>query len=649
MKINKRIIAMVLTAVLSFPYFAISQAQAAEKSSVSSENAKTKEVFGVLVEPKLEYDSVDRFSSEGFAIVQKEGKYGVIDRNGKEVIQLQEYLILQYKSGAAIFSGDTNIGNGTGYAGRGNEGMMDSTGKIIVEAGKYQSIGYINDGLAPVASNEKCGFINTMGKEVIKPKYDGAWGFSEGLSVIKQNGKFGYIDINGKEVVKPQYTEAESLENGLAKVGLNGKYGFINKSGKEVIKPIYNITTYLGNLEYDYKEGLVPIELNGKWGYMDKSGKPVIGFKKYERVLPFSDGVAMVFAKDKSGKEVYGYIDKTGKEIITPQFSMDFGDDLDFAGWIHYPGLGSIDPSVLGRFQKGIALVHKGDKYFYINKKGKAITTKKYDSITFAEGLAKVEANGKFGYINGDGKEITKLKYSAATGFYNGYASVQLDGKWGIIDTTGKEVVPLKYDEIEAVENGYALIKQAGKWGVAGVRPKVEAVQNTQKIKEPIIDYSTRAWPGEELVLPFQGKIISSEIIYSDRPEYMIKENLNFHKMQTASAYNLIFNKTGRIIIKWTFEKQNGSNEEKLTYIKCIDKNQLIITSDVVIKSGGSYDLKFLVKPTKVIVSNPGIKYELFKEGTYDISLVDMKPGEYYLTLVYPNDVISTQQITIIE
>ncbi|HUU50204.1 MAG TPA: WG repeat-containing protein, partial [Nitrospinota bacterium] len=53
-----------------------------------------------------------------------------------------------------------------------------------------------------------------------------------------------------------------------------------------------------------------------KWGYIDKTGKIVIKPEFY-RVWPFSDGLAAVYVKEK---EKWGYIDKTGKVVIEPKF-----------------------------------------------------------------------------------------------------------------------------------------------------------------------------------------------------------------------------------------------------------------------------------------------------------------------------------------
>jgi hypothetical protein len=65
--------------------------------------------------------------------------------------------------------------------------------------------------LALIQKNNKFGFINVNGKEIVSPKYDRIEAFgSRGnmrLALIQKNNKFGFIDINGKEISDSDITE----------------------------------------------------------------------------------------------------------------------------------------------------------------------------------------------------------------------------------------------------------------------------------------------------------------------------------------------------------------------------------------------------------------------------------------------------------
>ena len=128
-----------------------------------------------------QYTEINYFN-EGLAIVKLNGKYGYINKKGREV---------------------TNL--------------------------KYDNAYDLSEGLAVVKLNGKYGYINKNGREIISIKYSDANDFSEGLAAVKLNGKYGYINKNGREVTQLKYDNVFGFSEGLAAVKLNGKWGFISR------------------------------------------------------------------------------------------------------------------------------------------------------------------------------------------------------------------------------------------------------------------------------------------------------------------------------------------------------------------------------------------------------------------------------------
>src|ERR1035441_3604673 len=62
--------------------------------------------------------------------------------------------------------------------------------------------------------------------------------------------------------------------------------------------------------------GLYPISVNGKYGFMDRSGKTVIT-PQFGMSIEFSEGLARVLVGTK-----WGYINSKGALTITPQFDL---------------------------------------------------------------------------------------------------------------------------------------------------------------------------------------------------------------------------------------------------------------------------------------------------------------------------------------
>ena len=174
--------------------------------------------------------------------------------------------------------------------------------KEVLELKKYNYIGDFHEGLAWFWVNDKYGFINKEGKEVVKAKYDDVGDFHEGLARFCLNDKYGFINKEGKETVKAKYDNLGDFHEGLAWFWVNDKYGFINKEGKEVVKAKYDDVG-------DFHEGLARFRLNGKYGFINKEGKETVK-AKYDDVGDFHEGLAVVSLNGK-----YGLINKNGEEI----------------------------------------------------------------------------------------------------------------------------------------------------------------------------------------------------------------------------------------------------------------------------------------------------------------------------------------------
>ena len=181
-------------------------------------------------------------------------------------------------------------------------GFVDKAGEDVIPL-KYDYAEFFNEGLARVRLNDKWGFVDKAGKEVIPLKYDYAELFSEGLARIKLNNKYGFIDKTGKEVIPFKYDDADSFSEGLARFRLDGKCGFVDKAGREVIPFKYDDAD-------SFREGVARVRLNGRYGFVDKTGKIVIPLKYDSAYYFFSDGKTKV----KLNGEWF-YIDKNGNRV----------------------------------------------------------------------------------------------------------------------------------------------------------------------------------------------------------------------------------------------------------------------------------------------------------------------------------------------
>jgi len=123
------------------------------------------------------------------------------------------------------------------------------------------------------------------------------------MAKVKINNKWGFINKSGKEIIPVKYNSIYDFSDGLALAIINDKWGFIDKTGKEIIP-----------LKYDrallyFTEGLTGVAIKDKWGFIDKAGKVIIPFK-YDSVFNFKDGKSDVrinderFSINKKGERV---------------------------------------------------------------------------------------------------------------------------------------------------------------------------------------------------------------------------------------------------------------------------------------------------------------------------------------------------------
>jgi hypothetical protein len=245
-------------------------------------------------------------------------------------------------------------------------------------------------------------------------------------------------------------------------------YGFSNVSRKQVIEAKYYDVS-----PFD-KEGLARVNLNGKYGYIDKTGTEVISLK-YDNAGSFNEGLALV-NRDKK----YGYIDMTGTEVISLKYDRadSFSERLapvkrnDKWGYIDKTGTEVIPLNYddAGSFNEGLALVRLNYKWFYIDQTGKEVISLKQFSYCFVgsffrEELVNVCQNGKYGYIDKAGKEVIPFKYDDAGSFSEGLARVKRGYRYGYIDKAGKEVISFKYESAGSFSEGLAAVKQFLSWG----------------------------------------------------------------------------------------------------------------------------------------------------------------------------------------
>lgn len=172
------------------------------------------------------YDGIDLFHSGDYYGIYKDGKRGLIDKTGREVLKLSNYSdIINIVGGLANTSID------------GKRGVVDLNGNfregVEVEIFSDLSIEHFQD--LETRRHEPVG-TNTALRTISPIPTDGR--------------KFGFVDNNNKLVVPYEYDQQVVFVNGVAKLCKDGKYGLVDITGK-ILLPC-NYVRVCGIIENGY-------------------------------------------------------------------------------------------------------------------------------------------------------------------------------------------------------------------------------------------------------------------------------------------------------------------------------------------------------------------------------------------------------------
>lgn len=389
---------------------------------------------------------------------------------------------------------------------------------ISVALAQYDYKGYYYNGLAIIKKNNKFGFINKKGQEVVGPMYKNVGSFSEGLAaVLNFNDKWGFMNTKGDWAVPATYKEVKFFSEELAAVKNDmNLWGFIDKKGKLVIEHKYtDIGAYGSKNNYyvGFMNGYLPAKKGDNWGMINKKEQETVPFKHDFVRFPNEDGTivtgimlgnqalegmtdlkgsinipniyadlgwlseGMIAFKDAE-KGLWGYLDVNGKQVIAPRYKLayDFSEDCalvsttnDRVGEMFIDKSGEIilksAYELYGPFHNGLCLVRDKSKYGYINKKGAVEIPIKYgDARGFEDGLAMVRYNDYWGIINTKDKVVADFDYWRILDFSEGLAAVQENRsiKWGYMNKRGKMEIKARFDDANSFHKGKAWVKQNG-------------------------------------------------------------------------------------------------------------------------------------------------------------------------------------------
>lgn len=239
-----------------------------------------------------------------------------------------------------------------------------------------------------------------------------------------------------------------------------------------------------------FSDGMAQVYVNRKYGFIDSKGRMAIK-PRYEQAGRFFEGrapVAVLGNESFAGPQFkWGMIDKAGNTVVELAYLKigDFSEGMavimdmnergdDRAGFINPEGQYVIRPIYQDAFpfSEGRAAVKRLGYWGYIDHNGNQVTGLRYTlALPFTDGLAAVEVGEKWGYINRAGEMVIQPQFSFVGSFSNGMAAFdervsERDWKSGFINRKGEKVIPARFDWVSDFRNGKAAVRLNGKMGL---------------------------------------------------------------------------------------------------------------------------------------------------------------------------------------
>ncbi len=359
-------------------------------------NQKNEEIFKEYskVEAIDNFDSKQNIWYEDDVLrVEKDGKYGLINFEGKEVLPCDYDEITALKG----------VTNNLLVKKDGEVGLVNEKGQTIVNT-EYKDIktlkeGYKNEYII-VNDNNQYGIISTTGTVIIEPKYEDVKYLNNSeMFAIKDAGVWKLINKDNQILIDGGYDNIIEAKGENVVVEKGGKYGVVTTKNEEKIPVEYEQIKYTFSIYYIAKTG-------GKYGIINLNNEQVKDFNyinmDYVEKGDFiqadvSDTETVIFDNNLSEK-ISGIVSEINQE-------------------------------------KGYIKVYTNNEYKYYNFK---FEEKKSSDILTSNNLFLSKKDGKYGYVNKEGKVIVDYIYEDGTEQNScGFAAVKKDGVWGSINKVG--------------------------------------------------------------------------------------------------------------------------------------------------------------------------------------------------------------------
>ena len=282
----------------------------------------------------LNYDfNPESKPSNGYCCIEKDGKYGVLDANGVEVIQCKFDYIRDYSEG--VFA--TCLDDKWGY--------IDIQSNVVIPF-IYDDLGPFINGLACGCRDKHWILIDKYGRSFFELECESLYNVP-GFLIAKKDGFYILMEESGRIISKVSQNKYRFLihqQNGyfLVTSASTGLEGMINSSGKEIISCRYQNLVMIS-------DNILSARYNNKWGFIDINDNVLYPFKNQQDSFIHNGKMFVLMVKENhynnSDTDVYECNEMLSGKLLKTLYNTR-------VNWVYKNNL--IEAELLGTYKKGL-------------------------------------------------------------------------------------------------------------------------------------------------------------------------------------------------------------------------------------------------------------------------------------------------------
>lgn len=351
------------------------------------------DVDGRIVKQPV-YDAIGEFKDFGYAVMQRNGKIGLLNDQGLEVVPPK------FEDLKALDSSLVSVMEGAVWK------VINLEGRVILQPG-YDRVEILKSGIdrkkvfLAFQKEKKWGLVNHQGKLICRPKYDriallatnAQAGQVGSLFQIGVEDKIGLMQESGVELLPPVADEVEVYAANLIFFKKNRLWGAVDLKGKPVLDAVYEHFSRLS-------ENFVKLTHNNQPQLLSLVYNRIVSFDAFEAFYPFSEEYVLC-----KKQRLIGLLDHCGELVLTGRYNEIQAYEGDFFranldGKWGIVTLGDrvvipFDYQYISPMKNNLCVVIQDRKVGIANALGKVVVSPGFDKIDIQEYSAKAVLDGK--------------------------------------------------------------------------------------------------------------------------------------------------------------------------------------------------------------------------------------------------------------